>query len=91
MKQFCCKTLNGKTEEAKKILKDAGFKPQSITKGGYEQWRHPDGSRIWIRPDGEVIRLGPKTVSPEGNSFRPRFNPDGSPSSTHNTGERIIK
>jgi hypothetical protein len=29
----------------------------SQTPGGYVRWRHPDGSNIWIRPDGEIVRV----------------------------------
>jgi RHS repeat-associated protein len=85
--------LTGKTrEEAKNELQESGFEYQGNTPGGYEKWYHPDGSRVQIRPNGEVTRQGPK-VAPEGggNKYRPAIGPDGqrltTPEEIHNTGE----
>jgi RHS repeat-associated protein len=83
--------LTGKSrEEADKELEDAGFSPKGETKGGYKEYRHPDGSRIWIRPNGDIVRLNPK-VQPEGGGkgYRPRIGPDGTRIGTHNTGEKL--
>ncbi len=82
--------LSGKSkEEAEKELKKAGFEKKGTTKGGYEEYRHPDGSRVWVRPDGEIIRLGPKVQNPDPNKkgHRPRINPNGNVTDSHNTGE----
>ena len=53
--------------EARAALEKAGFKQRGITKGGYENWVHPDGSRISIGPDGGVDRIPPRSV---GDGFR---------------------
>jgi hypothetical protein len=86
--------------EVDKILKDAGFEPPSReTEGGYREWRHPDGSRINIRPDGEITRTGPKqpqSHDPHNSPWvRPRYDQFGNEipfqpgANTHSTGEII--
>ena len=82
--------LTGKTrEQAEKELEDAGFIPHSTSAGGYERLKHPDGSEIYIRPNGEVIRLGPKVTGQGGKKYHPRVGPDGQPGSEHSTGETL--
>lgn len=67
------------------ILRD-GFLFHNATAGGYREFRHPDGSTIWIRPDGEIVRLGHKVT---GTKYRQRYDQWGSPTASHNTGEKI--
>jgi RHS repeat-associated protein len=55
-------------------IRSQGFQCHGTTRGGYVRYRHPDGSEVWIRPNGEVIRLGPK---PLGQPHRPRYDPSG--------------
>lgn len=43
--------------EAEDLLRRHGFGLASTTPGGYARWRHPDGSHVWIRPDGEIVRV----------------------------------
>ncbi len=78
--------------QADKAIRQAGFEHKGTTPGGYVKYRHPDGSRVQIRPNGEVVRTGPKVRNPDPNlpGFRPRIGPDGKPTPSHNTGE-IIK
>jgi RHS repeat-associated protein len=86
--------LTGKTpEEARGALADAGFVNKGTTGGGYEKWYHPDGSRVQVRPDGEVIRTGPKIQNPDPNlrGYRPRIGPDGKITESHNPGEYLKK
>jgi hypothetical protein len=54
------------------------------------RYRHPGGGEIQIRPDGEVIRLGPK-VTPEGGGrpYSPRLDSEGNRTPSHNTGEFV--
>jgi len=87
--------LTGKTSvEADQELEKAGFKQGKTTAGGYQHWKHSDGSEIWIRPNGEIVRVGPKIKSTNtGKLYSPRFGPDGrqlKPTDSHNTGEIII-
>jgi hypothetical protein len=55
-------------------IRNLGFQYHGTTRGGYVRYRHPDGSEIWIRPNGEVMRLGPR---PPGQPNRPRYDPSG--------------
>jgi hypothetical protein len=55
-------------------IRNQGFQYHGTTSGGYVRYRHPDGSDIWIRPNGEVMRLGPK---PPGQPNRPRYDSSG--------------
>ncbi len=84
--------LTGKTRaEAEQALKDAGFEHHSTTSGGYTRYRHPDGSDVWIRPNGEIVRTPPRQYAPDGrvSNKGERFGPDGRPTSQHNTGETL--
>jgi hypothetical protein len=50
--------LGGMTqEEADEALEGSGFTKGSTTKGGYTKYTHPDGSVVWIGPDGEIDRI----------------------------------
>jgi hypothetical protein len=85
--------LTGKTRpEADKALTDAGFKHTGTSAGGYENYQHPDGSRVYIRPNGEVIRTPPPEYAADGSRSNKgaRVGPDGEPTDKHNTGE-ILK
>jgi len=72
-------------------LKTSGFEYRGKTEGGYEKHYHLDGSRVHIRPDGEIVRTGPKmTPQAGGKKYRPRIGPDSNPTTSHNTGETLI-
>jgi hypothetical protein len=45
---------------ARSELEKLGFKRKPNTAGGYERWRHADGSEVQIRPDGEVVQTAPR-------------------------------
>ena len=82
-KQF--KNLDGlRRGQAQQQLRKEGFQNKGNTEGGYEKWSHPDGSKIQIRPNGEIIRTPSKQaldaagksgkgwrVDGEGNVVRP--------------------
>jgi beta-lactam-binding protein with PASTA domain len=77
--------LSGLSKEAaREVLEKNGFKNRGTTPGGYEKWYYPDGSRVQIRPDGEIVRTAPKI-----DGYRPRIGPDGARTDSHNTGERV--
>lgn len=39
------------------MLQSAGFSHRSTTSGGNQQWRHPDGSTVWLMNEGRVVRV----------------------------------
>ncbi|WP_040793486.1 hypothetical protein [Nocardia paucivorans] len=85
--------LHGHTlERAEAEMSRSGFTFKSETAGGYRRYRAKDKSEIWIRPNGEVQRFGPK-VSPGPNqkSYRPRYLPGGTETQEHSTGEMVIR
>jgi beta-lactam-binding protein with PASTA domain len=77
-------------------LANNGFEFKSATKGGYQTFEHPDGSVIHIRPNGEIVRTGPKIQDMNGKTYRRRYEQNGnqiqfvSGANTHNTGEKLI-
>lgn len=78
-------------------MEKLGFRRLPNTGGGYERWKHPDGSEIQIRPNGEVVRTGPSQPKADGTgNFKPRIDPTGQEipfkpggPNTHNTGEIV--
>ena len=78
------------------ILESYGFQFQTSTKGNYQSFEHPDGSIIHIRPNGEIVRTGPKIRGTDGKTYRRRYNRDGNQikfepgANTHSTGEKVI-
>ena len=72
------------------LLWTLGFFLNSETKGGYRKYSHVDGSQVWIKANGDVVRLGPK-VTPRGGGkkYRPRFNQRGQRTQSHDTGETL--
>ena len=86
--------LGGSTlPEAGEKLTDGGFATGGSSPGGYDVYRHPDGSRITIKPDGTIVRTGPKTLagSDTGKKYRPRVDSEGRPTSDHDPDEKIKK
>jgi beta-lactam-binding protein with PASTA domain len=88
--------LTGTTRsEASVILANQGFQFKTKTQGGYETFQHLDGSQIHIRPNGEIVRTGPKIRAANGKSYRRRYNQYGNQiefvpgANTHNTGEIV--
>ena len=88
--------LTGQTrEQAREELRNVGYEYRGFTAGGYEKWYHPDGSRVQIRPSGEVTRVGPKVKPADGGKkYNPAIGSDGrilrTPEEIHNTGENLI-
>src|SRR5262249_33769607 len=62
--------------EAHIAIRNQGFEYHGTTRGGYVRYRHADGSEIWIRPNGEVMRYGPRV---EGRPGHPRLDRFGNP------------
>ena len=83
------------SSEAIATLITYGFYPKATTVGGYQSFAHPDGSIVHIRPDGEIVRTGPKIRGVTGKSYRRRYDQHGNQikfipgAGTHGTGERL--
>jgi hypothetical protein len=71
-------------------IRQAGYTYHGTSAGGYVRYRHPSGAEIQIRPNGEIIRLGPP-VTPQGGGrpYHPRIDYQGNPIPTHSTGEFV--
>jgi RHS repeat-associated protein len=73
-------------------LARGGFAPAEPS-GSYDEYVHPDGSRVFIGPDGRIIRIGPRIP---GKKYGKRYRPGGVEiphepgADTHDTGERCI-
>jgi len=76
-------------EEAVQVLDGNGFELHHTTKGGYDQFVHPDGSQVWVKPNGEIVRLGPKIKGRSIKAYRPRFDQYGNRTKSHSTGEKL--
>ncbi|MGD9170916.1 MAG: hypothetical protein PVI97_12760, partial [Candidatus Thiodiazotropha sp.] len=100
----CCEAQNipdqtGRDkEELEETLIERGFTKKQ--RGSYDEWIAPDGSKIFVRPNGEIVRQGPKRSNPADPHNSPRirdrfdqngniipYNPEGT---SHSTGE-IVK
>lgn len=75
---------------AAQTLPDAGFVFRHETKGGYGRLVHEDGSQVWIKPSGDVVRLGPKVKAQSGKKYHPRFDQRGKVTKSHSTGEKLV-
>ena len=79
--------------ELNKELTNKGFSCKGTTEGGYVEYKHSDGTTVWVRPDGEIITVK-KEWLPDGSKKVPvRYNWDGTPvkEGGHNTGEFVEK
>jgi RHS repeat-associated protein len=85
--------LNGMSaSEASYELEKAGFNFRGFTPKTYQKWYHPDGSRVFIRPSGQVIRLSPRIGGNRDAGIpkhRVRLGPDGSLNAPHKTNEFV--
>jgi predicted RNA binding protein YcfA (HicA-like mRNA interferase family) len=77
--------------EAVQVIEGTGFAFHHTTRGGYDQFVHPDGSQVWIKPNGEVVRLGPKVKGRASKKYRPRFDQYGNLTKSHSTGEKLVE
>jgi hypothetical protein len=62
-----------------------------ITAGRYTRYRFPDSSEVWIRPNGEVVRLPQREYNRQGRRTNKgaRLDENGALTSTHTTGEKV--
>lgn len=85
--------MSGKTlEEMKDTLKKMGFVDKGKNEGAYLHYIHEqDRSEIFVRDNGEVLRLSRELKSPKGASFHQRYGSSGDLLlDTHSTGEFLV-
>jgi hypothetical protein len=64
-----------------------------VTAGGYTHYRFPDGSQLYIRPDGRVGRVAAPQYDPvtgQRTNRGQRLDQDGRPTSNHDSGDSVI-
>ena len=61
------------------------------TAGGYTRYRFSDSSEVWLRPNGEVVRLPQREYDSQGQrtNKRMRLDENGVLTVLHTTGERV--
>src|SRR5438093_178775 len=76
---------------------DAALTSQGATKhvtaGGYTHYRFPDGSQVYIRPDGRVGRIAAPQYDPatgRRTNRGQRLDQDGRPTPNHDSGDSVI-
>jgi hypothetical protein len=65
---------------------------KQVTAGGYTHYRFPDGSEVFIRPDGRVGRVAAPQYDPitgQRTNRGQRLDQDGRPTSSHDSGDRV--
>lgn len=85
--------MSGKTlQEMKETLKKMGFVDKGKNEGAYLHYIHEqDRSEIFVRDNGEVLRLSRELKSPKGASFHQRYGSSGDLLlDTHSTGEFLV-
>ena len=76
--------------EVDEFLRTLGAEAR-MTTGGYTRYKFPDSSEVWIRPNGEVVRLPLREYDPRGQRTNrgTRLDENGALTSTHTTGEKV--
>ena len=84
--------LSGMTQtQADEVLTRSGFELQAISgSGSYATYKAADGSKITVDlGSGRVVRTSVVDPGPNAKNYPQRWNPDGTPTSSHDTGEAL--
>ena len=76
--------------EADVFLRSLGAEVRT-TAGGYTRYKFSDSSEVWIRPNGEVVRLPQRGYDAQGQRTNKgmRLDENGGLTTRHTTGERV--
>ncbi len=76
--------------EADVFLRSLGAEVRT-TAGGYTRFKFLDSSEVWIRPNGEVVRLPQREYDPQGQRTNKgmRLDENGVLTALNTTGERL--
>ena len=76
--------------EADVFLRSLGAEGRT-TAGGYTRYQFSDSSEVWIRPNGEVVRLPQREYDPRDQRTNKgmRLDENGVLTTLHTTGERV--
>jgi hypothetical protein len=69
------------SQEVRDLLINQGFQGKSISQGGNQQFKHPDGSVVWVNWDtGRIVRNASPIYGSNGARINKgqRLAPDGS-------------
>jgi hypothetical protein len=77
--------------QADEVLTRSGFELQAISgSGSYATYKAADGSKITVDlGSGRVVRTSVVDPGPNAKNYPQRWNPDGTPTSSHDTGEAL--
>ncbi|HEX6685093.1 MAG TPA: RICIN domain-containing protein [Candidatus Limnocylindrales bacterium] len=85
-------SMQGLTQtEADNLLGKHGFELKSISNSGaWATYQHGDGSKVSIElGNGRIVRTSTVDAGPNAKNYPQRWNPDGTPTSLHTTGETL--
>jgi hypothetical protein len=76
---------------ADNLLGKHGFELKSISNSGaWATYKHPDGSTVSVElGNGRIVRTSMVDPGPNAKNFPQRWNPDGTRTGEHDTGERL--
>jgi hypothetical protein len=76
--------------EADVFLRSLGAEVRT-TAGGYTRYTFLDSSEVWLRPNGEVVRLPQREYDSQGQRINKgmRLDENGILTALHTTGERV--
>ncbi|MCK4843144.1 MAG: RHS domain-containing protein, partial [Methylococcales bacterium] len=72
-------------------LKNKGFNDPTTSEKGYKTYKHPDGTKVTVKPDGEVIRTQNKWKADGSGKYPERQDYSGNrlPDQSHTTGDYV--
>lgn len=89
----CVGNLTGMTRAEVDVALTAQGATKHVTGGGYTHYRFPDGSQVFIRPDGRVGRVAAPQydqITGKRTNRGQRLDQDGQPTTNHDSGDSVL-